>query len=93
MILELRVLSRSKCTQSTVRKGYFLACFDDGGLETDEALKALVSRSSTRPCASGNLTVAIFMQPYYTSSENAQENYESAITQAIGRAQRWGQVS
>jgi hypothetical protein len=34
----------------------------------------------------------IFMQPYYTSGENAQENYESAITQAIGRARRWGQA-
>jgi hypothetical protein len=34
----------------------------------------------------------IFMQPYYTSGENAQENYESAMTQAIGRARRWGQA-
>jgi hypothetical protein len=34
----------------------------------------------------------IFMQPYYTSGENAQENYESAMTQAIGHARRWGQV-
>jgi hypothetical protein len=33
----------------------------------------------------------IFMQPYYTSGENAQENYEAAMTQAIGRARRWGQ--
>lgn len=34
----------------------------------------------------------IFMQPYYTSGENAQENYDSAMTQAIGRARRWGQA-
>jgi len=33
----------------------------------------------------------IFMQPYYTSGENAQENYDAAMTQAIGRARRWGQ--
>jgi hypothetical protein len=33
----------------------------------------------------------IFMQPYYTSGENAQENYEAAMAQAIGRARRWGQ--
>jgi hypothetical protein len=33
----------------------------------------------------------IFMQPYYTSGENAQENYEAAIAQATGRARRWGQ--
>jgi len=33
----------------------------------------------------------IFLQPYYTSGENAQENYDAAITQAIGRSRRWGQ--
>ncbi len=31
------------------------------------------------------------MQPYYTAGENAQENYEAAMTQAKGRARRWGQ--
>ena len=33
----------------------------------------------------------IFLQPYYTAGENAQEKYSSAMTQAIGRARRWGQ--
>jgi hypothetical protein len=33
----------------------------------------------------------IFMQPYYTFGENAQENYDAAMTQAVGRARRWGQ--
>ncbi|KAE9378131.1 hypothetical protein N431DRAFT_328897 [Stipitochalara longipes BDJ] len=46
--------------------------------------------------ASGsNLTVAnhvIFLQPYYTSGENAQTRYEDAMTQAKGRARRNGQT-
>lgn len=102
-----RILSKSKSTQSTVRKGYFVACCSDGGLETDGALEASVLRSSARLYAPGwadfplclvyanfdcsSLTMAnhvIFMQPYHTSGENAQENYESAMTQAIGRARR-----
>jgi hypothetical protein len=44
---------------------------------------------------SSNLTVAnhvIFLQPYYTSGENAQQTYKAAMTQAIGRARRYGQT-
>jgi hypothetical protein len=40
------------------------------------------------------LTVAnhvVFLQPYYTTGENAQAKYEAAMTQAIGRARRYGQ--
>lgn len=33
----------------------------------------------------------IIMQPYYTCGENAQEKYDAALTQAIGRSRRWGQ--
>lgn len=33
----------------------------------------------------------IFLQPYYTSGENVQHKYEAAMTQAIGRARRYGQ--
>lgn len=41
-----------------------------------------------------NLTCAnhiIFMSPYYTKGSNAQEAYNQAMTQAIGRARRYGQ--
>jgi hypothetical protein len=34
----------------------------------------------------------LFLQPYYTSGENAQDKYDSAMTQAVGRARRNGQT-
>lgn len=34
----------------------------------------------------------IFLQPYYTTGENAQDRYEAAMTQAVGRAKRYGQT-
>ena len=34
----------------------------------------------------------IFLQPYYTTGENAQLAYDAAMTQAIGRARRYGQM-
>jgi len=40
------------------------------------------------------LTIAsrvIFPSPFYTTGLNAQDKYEAAITQAIGRAKRFGQ--
>lgn len=33
----------------------------------------------------------IFVSPYHTTGSNAQYTYDSAMTQAIGRARRFGQ--
>jgi hypothetical protein len=41
-----------------------------------------------------NLTMAnhvIFVSPYHTKGSNAQYTYDAAMTQAVGRARRFGQ--
>lgn len=42
-----------------------------------------------------NLTIAnhaIFLQPYYTAGPGAQEKWQAAMTQALGRVRRHGQT-
>lgn len=34
----------------------------------------------------------IFVAPLYTKGSNSQHDYEAAMTQAIGRARRYGQI-
>lgn len=52
------------------------------------------SNSQTDSFHDSNLTMAnyiIFVAPYFTSGSNAQQLYDAARTQAIGRVRRFGQ--
>ncbi|CAL3967483.1 unnamed protein product [Diplocarpon coronariae] len=56
--------------------------------------RVLVMSTGDESAAGSNLTVArhvIFVQPLYTTGSTARQEYESAMTQAIGRSRRHGQ--
>ncbi|KAH8820901.1 hypothetical protein F5884DRAFT_65542, partial [Xylogone sp. PMI_703] len=56
--------------------------------------RVLIMNVGDTSAAGSNLTCAnhiIFLSPYYTNGSNAKEEYNHAMTQAIGRARRYGQ--
>jgi hypothetical protein len=63
--------------------------------EDSNSAHVLIMDPAGESAAGANLTMAnrvIFASPLYTSGPNAQYRYESTMTQAIGRARRYGQT-
>ncbi|CZT44976.1 uncharacterized protein RSE6_05240 [Rhynchosporium secalis] len=63
--------------------------------DVSSKIRVLIMHTAAETAAGSNLTIApnlVFFEPLYTHGSNARQEYDSAMTQAIGRSRRLGQT-